>query len=97
MTVFYNESADTLLIDGSPIAGSVLRLLVAARANKAEAALSPREQQVAELIAQGVPQKEIAARLVLSPKTVNTYLTNAKRSLKISSTAELILWFQLKS
>lgn len=97
MTVLYDAAADTLLIDGFPLAGSVVRSLVAARTTEAKSPLSPREHQVAELIAKGVPQKEIAARLVLSPKTVNTYLTNAKRTLNIQSTAELIVWFQLQN
>jgi DNA-binding NarL/FixJ family response regulator len=45
--------------------------------------LSPREFQVFSLMVEGVRAKEIAARLNLSPKTVDTYRANMMRKLDI--------------
>ena len=45
--------------------------------------LSPREFQVFTLMVEGVRAKEIAARLNLSPKTIDTYRANMMRKLDI--------------
>lgn len=52
-------------------------------------ALSAREQEVADLAAQGFTNKEIAARLFLSPRTVAHHLERAMHKLDISSRKEL--------
>jgi DNA-binding CsgD family transcriptional regulator len=36
--------------------------------------LSPRQRQIIELVALGLSDKEISARLALSPHTVRTYM-----------------------
>jgi DNA-binding NarL/FixJ family response regulator len=41
--------------------------------------LSPREQQVLDLCAEGFVDKEIAARLGISPNTVNVYIERILR------------------
>ncbi|MEV4542092.1 ATP-binding protein [Micromonospora echinaurantiaca] len=53
------------------------------------AALSPREQQVAELAATGRTNKEIAEALVLSATTVEKHLGAVMRKLSIRSRTEL--------
>lgn len=52
--------------------------------------LSPREWEVAELVAQGLTNAEIAARLVVSPRTVTTHLSRIYNRLGFSSRDELI-------
>lgn len=53
-------------------------------------ALSSREFQVFSLLVEGVRAKEIAARLSLSPKTVDTYRSSLMRKLDIHDVAGLV-------
>ncbi len=52
--------------------------------------LSPREYQVFTLMVEGIRPKEIAARLDLSPKTVDTYRSSLMRKLDIHDVAGLV-------
>jgi DNA-binding NarL/FixJ family response regulator len=52
--------------------------------------LSSREFQVFSLLVDGVRAKEIAARLSLSPKTVDTYRSSLMRKLDIHDVAGLV-------
>jgi DNA-binding NarL/FixJ family response regulator len=52
--------------------------------------LSSREFQVFSLLVEGVRAKEIAARLRLSPKTVDTYRSSLMRKLDIHDVASLV-------
>ncbi|MEW4527176.1 response regulator transcription factor [Maioricimonas sp. JC845] len=52
-------------------------------------AFSDRELEVFEMIGQGIPTREIAERLHLSPKTVETYRENIKSKLGLRNAAEL--------
>jgi DNA-binding NarL/FixJ family response regulator len=52
--------------------------------------LSSREYQVFSLLVEGVRAKEIAARLDLSPKTVDTYRASMMRKLDIHDVAGLV-------
>jgi DNA-binding NarL/FixJ family response regulator len=54
--------------------------------------LSPREQEVLQLIARGYTYKEIAARLFLSVKTVETHVSAVLRKLQLSNRHELTAW-----
>ena len=51
--------------------------------------LTPSEDQVAQLAARGLKNREIAERLYLSPKTVEANLARAYRKLGVRSRAEL--------
>ena len=55
-----------------------------------EEALSDRERQVLGLLAAGKANKEIAAALGVSPKTVSTYRARLLEKLRLASTADLI-------
>ena len=54
--------------------------------------LSPREREVMRLIARGYTYKEIARRLSLSIKTVETHVSAVLRKLQLSSRHELTRW-----
>jgi DNA-binding CsgD family transcriptional regulator len=52
--------------------------------------LSPRELEVARLVAEDLTNAEIAERLIVSPRTVTTHLDNIYGRLGISSRAALV-------
>ena len=52
--------------------------------------LSDRESQLLLLVAEGLRNKEIAARLNLSPKSIETYRARLMRKLGCESTADLV-------
>ena len=54
--------------------------------------LTPREREVLQLIARGYMYKEIAARLHLSVKTVESHVSNVLRKLQLSTRHELARW-----
>lgn len=66
-------------VHGSPSSGS-----------RAMVELSGREEEVLRLIARGYTNKEIAARLEISVKTVETYKTRSMEKLGIGSRAEIV-------
>ena len=51
--------------------------------------LTPSEKRVAELAASGMTNRNVAAALFISPKTVEVNLTRIYRKLDIHSRAEL--------
>jgi DNA-binding CsgD family transcriptional regulator len=53
------------------------------------ASLTAREREIADLVAQRLTNPEIAQRMFLSTKTVETHLRNAFRKLDVSSRGEL--------
>ena len=53
------------------------------------ATLTAQELQIAHLVGDGLTNKEIAARLYLSPKTIEYHLGNTYRKLDVHSRAEL--------
>ena len=53
------------------------------------ARLTPRQREVLQLVAEGRANKEIAALLQVSEKTVDFHKSSIKRELKLKSTAEL--------
>ena len=52
--------------------------------------LTPREQEVMRLLAEGLSTKEVAEKLFISPKTVENHRTNIMNKLDLHSTIELI-------
>ena len=58
--------------------------------------LSDREQEVLELVAQGLSSKEIADRLSIAVNTVNTHRKSITRKTGIKSVAGLTVYAMLK-
>ena len=54
--------------------------------------LSEREREVMQLIARGYAYKEVASRLFISIKTVETHVSAVLRKLQLSSRHELTAW-----
>ena len=54
--------------------------------------LTPREREVLQLIARGYAYKEIARRLTISAKTVESHVSSVLRKLQLSSRHELTRW-----
>jgi DNA-binding CsgD family transcriptional regulator len=59
------------------------------RSRRPDNGLGPQELNVAQLAASGTTSNEIAARLFLSPRTVDTHLRNTFRKLGIKSRRRL--------
>ena len=56
-------------------------------------ALSPREKQVAALVARGHANKEIAAQLHLTEETVKVYVCKIRIKLRVDNRVKLaLLW-----
>jgi len=77
---------------GTYIDGDLMEPLIAEmRAGaKATRKLSPREQQVLQLIANGSENKQVARELGISEATVKTYLRGIFERLDVSSRAEAV-------
>jgi DNA-binding CsgD family transcriptional regulator len=52
--------------------------------------LTPRERQVLALLAAGHDQREIAARLVISPKTTASHIQHILEKLRVPSRAQAV-------
>jgi DNA-binding NarL/FixJ family response regulator len=58
--------------------------------NSEYSALTPREQEITRLLAEGLPTKNVAERLFISPKTVENHRANIMKKLNLHSTMELV-------
>ena len=79
---------------GSPMTSNIARKVVQsfkqAPAPTNQEALSPREQEVLDLLARGYLYKEIAERLNISVPTVNTYVRRMYEKLQVRSRAQAV-------
>ena len=80
---------------GSPMSSSIARKVVQSFRRPAPVpgdavSLSPREQEVLELLARGFLYKEIADSLHLSVQTVNTYIRRIYEKLHVRSRAQAL-------
>lgn len=98
------EAIEDVVKGGAPMSGPIARLVVQKfrRAMPPHPALTkedgahptPREQEVLDLIAQGMRTKEIAAHLHISTQTVQTHVRNIYEKLHVRSRTEAVLRFQ---
>jgi predicted ATPase/DNA-binding CsgD family transcriptional regulator len=59
--------------------------------------LTRREREVAELLAGGLSNREIAARLVISPRTVETHVDNILGKLGMTSRTQVASWISART
>lgn len=57
---------------------------------KLKSALSPREIEIISLFCQGMSYKEIANKLFLSPRTIETHKLNIQKKLDIRTTVDMV-------
>lgn len=88
-----DDALDDLLAAIAAVAGGatfVSESLRTERQSEAAPPLSPRESEVVSLIAAGCTSREIAARLFISPKTVEVHRANIMAKLGVKNVAELV-------
>ena len=61
-------------------------------ASTSDEPLTPRQHEVATLIARGLTNGQIAERLVVSPHTVERHVENILDRLRLSSRVEIAVW-----
>jgi DNA-binding CsgD family transcriptional regulator len=54
--------------------------------------LTVREKQIAALVARGLRNKEIAAKLLISPRTVDAHVDHIRNKLGHQSRAQVAVW-----
>lgn len=81
------EAAEDLLLD---VEVDGVRCMLVREPTRESVALSPREQEIARLVAEGHPNKIIAAELDISAWTVGTHLRRIFAKLGVGSRAAMV-------
>ncbi|HAT9877502.1 TPA: PAS domain-containing protein [Legionella pneumophila subsp. pneumophila] len=81
------------LVDSSSELIGLIGFSIALPQSHGIAALSARERECLYYLSKGFTDKKIAKQLIISPRTVETHLGNAKYKLGVSTRAELIATF----
>jgi DNA-binding NarL/FixJ family response regulator len=76
----------------SKIADYILNGFKSGIASEEKKALTGREREILQLLAEGASTKDVAVRMGLSVKTIETHRANIMRKLKIHSISELVLY-----
>jgi DNA-binding NarL/FixJ family response regulator len=77
----------------SPLSPKAAQALVTARSERGdEPQLTPREDEVLSLVAEGLPNKLIARRLEISEKTVKAHLTSIFQRIGVTDRTQAALW-----
>jgi DNA-binding NarL/FixJ family response regulator len=95
LTEAIHRTADGDAVFSPRLAGFVLDAFRGGEATSTDAELeqlTAREREVLQLIARGYTYKEIAGRLHLSPRTVESHVSAVLRKLQLSSRHELTRW-----
>jgi DNA-binding NarL/FixJ family response regulator len=76
----------------SPLAPKAATTVLSARAERRDAELTAREQEVLRLVGAGLPNKLIARELEISEKTVKAHLTNVFQTIGVTDRTQAALW-----
>src|SRR4030088_2853194 len=60
--------------------------------DSAPVVLSRREREIANLVAEGLTNREIAARLFISERTVDGHLEHVREKLGVNTRAQIATW-----
>jgi DNA-binding NarL/FixJ family response regulator len=74
----------------SAISDTLLEQFLESKPRPLTSSLTHREREVVQQVAEGRITKEIAARLNVSVKTIETHRASAMRKLKLKTTADLV-------
>jgi len=78
---------------GAPLDPKVARVLLdQRRAPNTAATLSAREQEVLDLVAEGLANKQIARRLGIAERTVKAHLTSIFQQIGVTDRTQAALW-----
>ena len=88
------EKAIVAIFEGgkyfSPIVTNILAESVVRQEQPVISELTPREKEVLELVAQGHSTKQIADKLGIGARTVESHRVNMLKKMKVNNTAELV-------
>ena len=76
----------------APIAAKAAELIDRLNTAEAPTPLTRRERQVAELVAKGLTNREIAAQLYLSERTAQTHVQHILTKLGLSNRSQIAVW-----
>lgn len=82
------EQAVACALNENPEPGAVAR----ARTRASGTPLTKRQQQVAELVAEGLSNKDIAAQLMIAPRTAETHVEHSPTKLGFTTRTQLAAW-----
>jgi DNA-binding NarL/FixJ family response regulator len=87
------EAVRAVAEGGAPLDPKVARVLLEARAQPQPAAdLTQREREVLQLLADGLPNKQIALRLGITERTVKAHLTSVFQAIGVTDRMQAALW-----
>ncbi|HEV8355126.1 MAG TPA: tetratricopeptide repeat protein [bacterium] len=92
-TVFSAVSADAAAMSPHTVVAFAVAETPAGRATTPqESVLSPREHEVASLVARGLSNREVAATLFLSERTVESHVQHILNKLRFRSRTQIAAW-----
>jgi DNA-binding NarL/FixJ family response regulator len=80
------------MAEGAAMTTEQLMAQALARPTDADRPLSAREREVADLVGHGLTNEQIATRLVLSRRTVESHVERIKHKLELTGRNEVMAW-----
>jgi predicted ATPase/DNA-binding CsgD family transcriptional regulator len=85
-------TAERLLAEGARMSVDELMREALAEPGEGDLLLSRREAEVADLVAEGLTNREVADRLFISPRTVESHVDHIKQKLGLTSRQQIMAW-----